>query len=213
MSDALVSAIWLLSGALFIVVATEFQKRWWLRGYFAFGELLAGFEYQDRPGVLAVAVKGSIAVVAGAIAAIGAAEDDFAVAALAGLVGSFALAWPVILGRGDAVPAELHGRMLELRLLHVMFVLSYGALAWAGGLAGVALSPILSGGLADVAPVVAGIARDFAVGALASVVGGLLVLRFVNRRSYDIKQEAQPSGRLTWTNPPDWPYDESEFSP
>lgn len=142
-NDELWKAVWPLLGSAAIVAITQLQKRLWLRGYFGFGELLSGFEYGQRPGAAAVAVKLVIPVVGGMVGAIAAGDDAVPVGAAAGLFGALALTWPIFLTY-DAIPDYIKNRAFELRTVYALMVLSYAGLGAVGGGFGKLLRDLLA---------------------------------------------------------------------
>jgi hypothetical protein len=113
-------------------VLTELQKRLWSRGYFGYGERLAGFEYERRPGWTAVVVKLAIPFVAGFLGAIASESDLALVGGLVAYFGSLALTWPVFL-TFDAIPTYVKHRVFELRSIYALSAVAGAGLGALGG--------------------------------------------------------------------------------
>ena len=133
MSTSIQSVLAVFAGAALLVILTEVQKRRWATGYFTPMTLLIGFGRRAKPGRLDVFAKAAMPAMAGAVTAVIAPSDQAILAALAALAGGLALSWPILLVR-DAMPEEMYGRELELRLLHVMYVATATLLGVSGGL-------------------------------------------------------------------------------
>lgn len=200
MSQPLQAVLAVLIGAALVVVLTELQKRWWSRGYFGLRALLTGFEYEDQPTVAAVLARAAIPLSAGAATALLAPAELPVAAALAASAGTLAIAWPVFLSM-EGIPAELYGREVELRLLHVMYVATAAVLGFAGGLLVVVANTIGGEGLIELG---SDVLRDLAVeivGAVLLLALGVFGLRVQARRSGEIRDEAmdesdQRTGRI-----------------
>ncbi len=133
MTASVYGVLAVLAGAVVLVVLTELQKRHWAAGYFTPVTLLIGFDSTQKPGWLEVIGKAAIPMLAGGFTALSAPSDRPILAAFGALFGSLALSWPILIVR-DAMPEEMYGRELELRLLHVMYVATATVLGFGGGL-------------------------------------------------------------------------------
>jgi hypothetical protein len=189
MSPSIQSVLAVFAGAGLVVVLTELQKRVWSGGYFGLRAFLTGFEYQGQPSGVAILIRGTIPFLAGATTALLAPGDGVVLAALGAAAGTLAIAWPIFLSI-EVIPPELYGRENQLRFLHLMYIATATMLGLAGGLGWVVLGAVGGDGLVRFG---ANVLRELAVQAVAALllfVLGVFGLRFLTRRSQDIRDEA-----------------------
>jgi hypothetical protein len=173
------------------VVFTELQKRLWSRGYFGYGELLAGFEHERQPGWNAVAVKLAIPFVAGFVGALSSPSDPAVVGAMAALFGSLALTWPVFL-TFDAIPDYVKHRVFELRSIYALSVLAAAGLGALGGATtGLVRSLAAAPSLADWIQSVGVNLVANAIWAAGVLLVSTLIARRQAQRAFELRSEAE----------------------
>jgi len=124
-------AIVIFGGSLIVVLLTRLPSRLSPYHYFAFGELISGFE--NVPSRLGLAIRFatpfSVALIAAAI--IG--EQQREIGASIGFLAAFLIIWPAVLNPTLRSSAT-YGREREAILVYSMFIGAFAIVGLAGGL-------------------------------------------------------------------------------